>query len=128
MNKTFLFFLLITFFLSSCNNDDSVESELIGTWKLVEISVDPGDGSGVFETVISEKLIEFHKDGVVTSNGIITTASIESTTQSSLRYSETESVIFSEGFSSMKFEIIDSFLIIDNLCVETCQSKYIKIQ
>jgi len=130
MKKGVLLFVLISI-LSSCNNDDntnSFETKLVGVWKLAEVLDDPGDGSGTFEKVDSEKTLEFRKDGIVTSNGMISTTSIESNRPSSLRYSVTESVIFSEGFSSMKFELIDSYLVLDGLCVEKCKSKYIKIQ
>ncbi len=128
MKKGILFFTLIGF-LFSCNDDDnSSEIELVGTWKLIEVLVGSGDGSGVFETVNSEKILEFQKDGIVTSNGRISAASVEANVSNRLRYSVTESVIFSDGFSSMKFEITDSFLIVDNLCTEPCQSKYAKVR
>lgn len=126
MKKAILLFIVIGL-LFSCNNDDNSEPELVGSWQLVEILADPGDGSGKFEKVDSKKILEFNADGIVTSNGSITDISTTTSVPSSLRYSETESVIFSDGFASLPFEIIGSNLIVTHLCIEGCQSKYIKI-
>ncbi len=130
MKQLVLLFVCIGLLSSCTTNDDldPLEEKLIGIWKLTEILVDPGDGSGVFEPVNSEKIIEFRKNGVVVSNGMMSSATTESNKPTSLIYSVTESVIFSEGFSSMKFEIVDSFLIINNLCTDPCKSKFVKIQ
>jgi hypothetical protein len=42
-------FLFVIF--GSCEKDDQNPVQLIGKWKLVEQLVDPGDGSGVFESL-----------------------------------------------------------------------------
>ena len=71
MKKTILFLLTLCF-LTSCseNNDDNIENpQLIGKWKLIEQLADPGDGSGTFKSIESQKFIEFKDEGIITSNG-----------------------------------------------------------
>lgn len=55
----------------SCIEQESTDNNLIGRWRLTEVLLDPGDGSGTFQGVSSDKIIEFHSDGTVTSNGEI---------------------------------------------------------
>jgi hypothetical protein len=135
MKKGILYLILFVFLFSCDNNDDdnSSETELIGTWKLIENYADPGDGSGDFEVVVSEKIIEFFNDGSVISNGSICDMSIESSTPSSGTYSEAEFIInSSECLNFVDFDIMyffdESFLIISYPCIEGCLSKYEKIQ
>jgi heat shock protein HslJ len=71
MKKTILFLLTLSFLIScSENNDDNIENtQLIGKWKLIEQLADPGDGSGTFKSIESQKFIEFKDEGIITSNG-----------------------------------------------------------
>lgn len=57
-------------FLVSCNSDNQEKStpELTGTWKLIEVLADPGDGSGAFKAVRSNKTIEFKSNGTIVTN------------------------------------------------------------
>ncbi len=69
MKKTILF-LFILGILTSCSkeeNENSVTTELVGQWKLIEQLADPGDGSGTFKSIDSQKIIEFSKNEIVTS-------------------------------------------------------------
>ncbi len=56
---------------AACAKEDSlvVSSGLTGTWELREIYADPGDGSGTFQPVTSDKVIVFRPDGSFRSNG-----------------------------------------------------------
>lgn len=135
MKKGFMSLALIIF-LFSCNTDDdnnSSDTELIGTWKLTENYADPGDGSGDFEIVDSDKTIEFFTDGSITSNGSLCNMSIEATTPSSGTYTNTESVIYSTDCDfildfNVSFSLNDAILTISYPCIEPCISKYEKVQ
>ena len=70
MKKYLLLVLLVI--ISSCTSDDSKpadETGIIGKWKLIEQLADPGDGSGTFQPISSERVIEFFSDGTVSVNG-----------------------------------------------------------
>ncbi|MEZ4793062.1 MAG: hypothetical protein R2783_06270 [Gelidibacter sp.] len=71
MKKAFLVFSMLMM-LMSCSDDDDQgnnQSEVIGNWKLIQVYSYPGDGSGTFEDVVSQKTVLFHANGTVTSNG-----------------------------------------------------------
>ena len=59
--KYSLTFLILTFWLMSCE-EEVTDVELVGTFKLIETLSDPGDGSGKFRKISSDKTIEFMAD------------------------------------------------------------------
>lgn len=71
--KKLLVFLFLVGFLFSCSKDNEIPNvvnpELFGKWKLIATFQDPGDGSGVFESIESEKTIEFFDNGTFSMNG-----------------------------------------------------------
>jgi hypothetical protein len=131
MKKT-LFILLSLGILYSCNNDDDSNSnvELIGNWKLIEVLVDPGDGSGTFNSVVSDKIITFENDETITSNGNLCDMSISSDAQTSGIYSNSEMTFNSTDCNNSNydytFEQNGNVLIINYPCIEPCQAKYLK--
>jgi hypothetical protein len=130
MRKLFmLLFSVGTVF--SCAKKDNIDSELTGKWRLIEVLVDPGDGSGTFHSVSSDKILEFHSDGTVSSTGSICDMSTESNNPSIGIYSLADSTIKSSNCdnSSIKIRFIMSgpSLIISYQCDEACQAKYLKI-
>lgn len=131
--KKILLLLSISFLIISCSNDDSDdETEIIGQWKLIEVNADPGDGSGIFQTVESDKVVVFLKNGTVTSNGTICYISTESNNPTSGTYSLTESTISSSDCVQTEieitFELVNSKLILRYPCIEGCQEKFTKIK
>jgi hypothetical protein len=132
MNKL-LSLLLCLGLLSSCEKKDSAgEAVLAGKWKLIQTLVDPGDGSGKFKNVNSNKIIEFHEDGTVTSNGLICEISVEATEPDSGTYSLVDSTLsprncpYSER--EIYFDINGPYLLIYYPCDEACISKFKKIE
>ena len=125
--------LLTGLILSACNKDNvRVENvELLGKWKLIEQLSDPGDGSGVFKSVESEKTIEFMDDGTVVSNGTLCTMTIEKGQESVGTYAIGDGYIIPEGcdYSELKvfFELKDKNLILGYLCFEGCGQKFVKL-
>lgn len=119
----------MTAFSCEKNNDIKIESSLISEWGLIEILADPGDGSGTFQSVESDKIIEFHDNGTITSNGPICFMSINTTTPSSGTFSLIDSTITaSECIADLKikFEHNDDILIINYPCIEPCRAKFEK--
>ena len=114
----------------SCSKKVNVDSYLIGKWRLIEVLADPGDGSGAFHGVSSDKIIEFHSDGTVTSNGSICDISIESNIPSGGIYSLSVSTINSSNCDNsgmkIRFMMTGPSLIINYPCDEACKAKYDK--
>jgi hypothetical protein len=123
--------LFLTGVLISCNkSDDNTDCDLIGTWKLIEVLADPGDGSGTFHSVSSEKILEFQSDGTVWSNGSICDMSIEAVSSNSGTYSLSDSTINSSDCPNtpikIRFHKIGSTLTVSYPCDEACIAKYVK--
>lgn len=130
MKKT-IFILITIGLLYSCSSDDtSTNTELVGNWKLIEILADPGDGSGIFTSVESNKIITFNSDGTITSNGTLCDITITSNNSTSGTYSITESSFNSPSCINpsynFTFEKNGNIIIIDYPCIEPCKAKYIK--
>jgi hypothetical protein len=130
--KKIVFLFSIIGLLSSCNNNDDLSSntDLVGEWKLIEVLADPGDGSGTFSAVESNKIIRFHPDGTITSNGSICSMSIEANNPTSGTYSITNSTFNSPDCDNSdydyQFEHKGNILIINYPCIEPCKVKYTK--
>lgn len=129
MKKLIIPFIIILA-IFSCKKEDGNKNDksLIGTFKLTEILADPGDGSGTFQPVNSNKTITFHENGTVNSNGELCDMSIDSNTPSSGTYTLTDSTITASNCSSfdLKFSFNGYELIINYPCIEPCRAKYKK--
>jgi hypothetical protein len=136
-NLLLLFLVVVTF--TSCNNDDDTptpqEVSLIGNWRLIEFLADPGDGSGTFQTITSDKMLTFNSNGEITSNySLCNMLEIVSPQASSGTYSTITGIIdapscFNDSPLTIHFEVSnEGSLIISYPCIEACQEKYIKIQ
>ena len=131
MKKIILLMSIMVFTISCSKEKSETETELIGQWKLIEVNADPGDGSGTFQSVESDKVVVFLKNGTVTSNGTICHISIESNNPTSGTYSISDSTISSSDCVQteldISFELINSILILRYPCIEGCQEKFKKI-
>ena len=129
MKKIVLAVFTVGVFFSCQNDDDNSNVELIGNWKLIEVLADPGDGSGTFNTVESDKIITFESNGTISSNGSLCDISDSSTTQTSGTYSNSTMTFSSADCNpnhDYSFEQNGNILIISYPCIEPCQAKYIK--
>ncbi|MDO1501547.1 hypothetical protein Q2T40_15540 [Winogradskyella maritima] len=127
--KQFIFLLIVTCLLCSCSSDDS-DTGLVGRWQLTEVLVDPGDGSGTFNPVNSNKTVTFNSNGTWSSNGTMCFISTESSNGTVGTYSETGLYLQSDSCSNpdwqIPFEQNGSTLIVSYFCIEGCQEKFIK--
>ena len=136
--------ILLTLFLANCTSDDSkpkdLDERLLGKWKLIEQLADPGDGSGTFIPVNSDRTIEFFGNGKVTTNGALCYMSIEVGAKNSGTYKSFEVTSSSDGeiipnncdfnFVEPKvlYKIEGSTLILWYQCIEGCGQRFKKIE
>jgi len=119
----------------SCSSDDdknaSESPDLLGSWKLIEVYADPGDGSGDFVDVTSDKTITFMADETLESNGNLCNAFSNAGEPSDGAYSQEDGTIIVGTCGiveyQISFEIIDDNLIVSYPCIEACLEKYSKI-
>ena len=123
--------VLIGILFSSCKSDDvNPNNTLIGNWKLVAILVDPGDGSGTFMPIESDKTITFKKNNIITSNGNLCDLSIDADNSTIGTYSFSEMTFNSadclDPNYNYSFEQNGDSLIVYYPCIEACEAKYAK--
>ncbi len=126
MKISFAILVILSLFTSCKKNK---RDSLTGTWELKEVLMDPGNGSGVFTAVSSDKNLVFNTNGNVNSNGIICDMSIESNTSTSGTYSEIDSTIISATCQNLiiKYEVSGDTLILIYPCFEACKAKYTRV-
>lgn len=129
--NTILMVCVMALFGACKNDDDSTASPpLVGQWQLVEQLMDPGDGSGSFAPVDSEKKITFNADGSFSCNGNICELSGTAEVPTYGTYSLPDSTLYPEQCTQpvfpYTFEVDGAFLIISYPCIEACRMKYEK--
>ncbi|XLS29355.1 hypothetical protein ACJD0Z_00705 [Flavobacteriaceae bacterium M23B6Z8] len=121
--------LLLLSCIISCNSDDTNSDEEItlGVWRLVEQMADPGDGSGRFVPVRSEKTLQFLKNGSVVTNGSLcdpySNEQIASATYS-LETGEINTNCSNENIQTIFFELKDGELILNFISIEGFTQKF----
>jgi len=132
MKKYMFLFFIPLLCVFSCNNDDdtTVDPDLLGTWKLIEQLVDPGDGSGTFQSVTSDMELTFLAAGALqVSNGTLCSLAIDTEGNSTESYSIDENTISvnCDSITSISFEIKEGSLFLYFPCIEGCAQKYQKV-
>jgi len=125
-------FLVVTLLLLGCSSDDLDSSNVVGKWKLVQTLVDPGDGSGRFSDVESNKTLAFLNNGTfISENGVVCFMSDEEKTSSTGTFSSEEKKIYPNSCDSfariaLEYTFDNGFLVINYPCIERCAEKYRK--
>lgn len=127
--KKILSLLILATIAFACNKDDNNSSNgaIVGQWRLSQILVDPGDGSGTFQPVDSEKILIFREDSKVISSGTLCYITTESDIVMQSTYSASNKTITSDcsgAPTTITYDIVDGELILYYQCIEACQAKY----
>jgi hypothetical protein len=131
--KNNLIFLALLSLVINCS-DDSEKSDpsLNGRWQLKAILSDPGDGSGTFQSVDSDKYIEFLPNLEVRSNGNLCNGGTSSDDPSFGVYALPDSILHidecPQDILSTRFRIEKGKLILSYPCIEPCEEKYVKLE
>lgn len=129
-----LFFCLTLALLASCGPEPPTAVEFLGTWKLNEQYIDPGDGSGTFKIVLTNKTLTLLPDGHFTSNGTMCTINSSSDNASYtgtyvLAADSTMTPDCSSPDTKIRFSMKGRTLYLTYLyCIEPCQQKFLKQQ
>lgn len=136
MRKSFknnLIFMALLGLVINCSDDSgNVDTSLNGKWQLRAVLYDPGDGSGTFQAVDSEKYIEFLSNQEVRSNGNLCYGGIGSDDPSFGVYVLPDSILqideCPQNILSTRFRIQNGKLILSYPCIEPCEEKYVKLE
>jgi hypothetical protein len=117
--------------LSSCNKERCGFGDgLIGKWVLIEELMDPGDGSGTFQPITSDKVVEFKNDGTFDANGDMCGLSNQSDGTNHTGTYDTATETFSPNNCmsmapmSYQYKLDGNYLILTYPCICGCQQKY----
>lgn len=131
MKKTITIVIAFIVLISCNTNDDNDPVELVGKWLLIEQYADPGDGSGDFMPVNSDKTIEFYLNGTFLSNGSLCTMNADSNEETTGTYDDSinsiapdDCVFYNFG---LVYELDKRHLIINYPCIEGCRQKFSKV-
>ena len=118
--------------LFSCSDDPGIEkTSLEGKWQLRAVLMDPGDGSGTFQNIQSDKVVEFFKNGNVKSNGNLCSGGGNASGPSSGMIVLPDSILSINDcprpIGPTYFSLESGKLILSYPCIEPCQEKYVKI-
>lgn len=108
----------------------SKSSTVLSQWVLKEQLFDPGNGSGQFQKVNSNKTIEFRSDHTIFSNGSLCSMDTESKNSSIGNYSMQDSTITPTSCNmggALRFSMQDTAVYIYYPCIEPCILKYSRI-
>lgn len=128
-NISFILIAVLVSIFVGCNQTEE-NINPTSEWLLVAQLMDPGDGSGTFQPVTSDKTVSFFEDGTITSeNGSICIGELWSGgTSSSGTYSESTMIIdvtnCTGGHAPLSYEMNGGFLILNYACIEPCREKY----
>ncbi len=105
----------------------------MGKWKLAQVLADPGDGSGTFVNIESNKTITFLSDNTFSSNEYLCSLSPLAPLKTEGTFSTEKQGIYPnscDSFAELKlsYRIKNKALIINYFCVESCSEKYVKIE
>jgi hypothetical protein len=132
MMKKWIVFMALLGIVCACNkSDSSPKSNLVGSWKLSEILADPGDGSGIFNAITSNKTLIFDDKGNVGSNNVICNLYNDVSTKASTgTYSEKNATITSADCANtmINYVLKNDTLILIYPCIEACKAKYIRLR
>lgn len=119
--------LLVSNF-SSCKKDKN--TTIVNKWKLIEQYSDPGDGSGDFNPVESNKTIEFLDNGTVVSNGSLCIMSYDVDGQTTATYNDSTIITNNCDYENFTiyYQLKDNNLILWYPCIEGCAQKYQQIE
>jgi len=134
MRKVILLLILVGLSMS-CSKSHSTEAKaarIIGEWKLIEQLADPGDGSGTFQEVERQKILEFQPNQIITSkNGSLcqpySDEQISSGTYS-LADQEITTNCENPNISTIGFELESDYLILNFIANEGFSQKFERLK
>ncbi|MCJ8292033.1 MAG: hypothetical protein HRT58_19300 [Crocinitomicaceae bacterium] len=131
--KTFILASGLLLLSSSCNKQACASSTgIVGEWELIEELIDPGDGSGTFQPISSNKEIKFCDDGTFEANGEMCMMENQASSTQEGTYDVTTNTFSPNSCMIMapmsySYSVNGDVLILTYPCIEGCQQKYCRI-
>ncbi|MCF6131040.1 hypothetical protein [Flavobacterium wongokense] len=137
MMKKLFALLLLSAFVTSCSEDGNAKSEsadILGQWKVIEILVDPGDGSGTFEPYTEDWKMTFSDDGHIYSYYSLCDPTIHASGDTFFGFPYIASAnrvvtedCFNEGNWQLTYELVGENLILHYPFTEEVSYKFVRV-
>ena len=136
--KKHLVLFILTLSILACDVTDPLfdpfTPELLGEWELSAVLADPGDGSGTYNPVDSDKTIEFFEEGYFEASQNMCTSGDSGEPSNVGTYSLADSSLTvtncsygaSQEALKLYFSIEEGDLYISFPCIEPCGEKYVR--
>ena len=137
--KKLILLTCLLFSIAACDATDPLYDpftpNLEGTWQLTEVLADPGDGSGTYQPVESDKTIAFFADGTFEASEDMCTRGRNEDLKSIGTYSLNDSSLtvtncdfgVNQDEWKLKFSLDAGCLYLSIPCIEPCGEKYERI-
>lgn len=125
--KKLILLLPLFLALSACDDEnDFLPQQDADSYKLAAMYSDPGNGSGDFHDVDSERVITFINDSTITINANICDFGVETASLDTITFSPGNNMLNTDCNAPfpMNFSITGNTLILNYACIEACQHKY----
>jgi len=136
MKNTIALLLLSATFISCAKTETLAENNLIGQWLLTETLADPGDGSGTYQPVDSERKITFLTNGTFEMNQDPCPTIVRQQDSAKGTYNLNDSTLTVTGCRfegatedhQINFSVNEGHLFLLYPCIEPCGEKYKKLE
>lgn len=119
--------------LSSCEKEECGFGEgIVGKWKLTHELYDPGDGSGTFQAITSDKEIVFNSNATFEANGDMCSMANQASSTHSGTYDASTETFSPDNCVNMApmsygYSVNGNTLILSYPCICGCQQKYTRL-
>ena len=131
LKNCFILIALLGLLINCTDDSEGTDPKLEGRWQLKAVLMDPGDGSGTFQPIESDKYIEFLSNGEIRSNSNLCSSGGNIDNPSSGKYVLPDSVLIIDNcprpLGPTYFRIESENLILSYPCIEPCEEKYVKL-
>ena len=123
-----LFFVLVF----ACDKEEiATHGEPLSTWKLTEVYIDPGDGSGTFVPADYEREISLYGDSTYRASAQL--CGINNVRGRAIRgtYSPSQNILFSPNCNMQTeydYTLTDLEMVVSFFCDEGCAERYVRVR
>ena len=126
-----LYILLFAFIFSCTKEEPATPGEPLSTWKLTEVYIDPGDGSGTFVPAGYNREISLYGDSTYRASARL--CGIDNVRGRAIRgtYSPSQNILFSPTCdlqTEYDYTLTDLEMVVFFFCDEGCAERYVRVR
>ena len=125
-----LYVLFCVLILSCTKEENATPDEALSTWKLAEVYIDPGDGSGTFVPADYDREISLYRDSIYRASARL--CGINNVRGRAIQgnYSPSQNIFFSPECNMQTeygYTLTDLEMIVFFFCDKGCAERYVRV-